>query len=126
MPVHGVLPVRLCRISPIVKLRLLPFVLLSCALAFSATMGNFSGKIVNGSAADSGRKWIYIQGSKGIVRRVDISQAKVSYASPARGKHRSSPPSAALRPGTEVRVTASQDDGGEWKASEVHILAEHE
>ena len=99
------------------------FVFLACAVAFAATDGNFTGKIVDGSAFGSTGKWIYVQGAKGSARRVDISGARVTYSSAVHNKDRSSRPINSLRPGTEVRVTASQDEVGEWRATEVRILA---
>ena len=38
-------------------------------------------------------------------------------------EQRKQPASAGLEPGTEIRVTASQDANGEWRASRIEIMA---
>ena len=99
------------------------FVILSCSLLLAATSGSFRGQIVNGPELDAGKKWIYVQASKGAVRRVEVSQAKVTLAPGVKASARSAKPQDALREGAQVRVTASQDSDGEWKATAVEILA---
>lgn len=108
-------------ISRLVRVNLLVLLLLSAALSFAATQGIFSGKIVSGP--DSNRQWIYVQGPRGTVRRVDVSHANISYSSQVPSKDRVGRPQDELRDGAQVRVTAMQDDSGEWKATSVRILA---
>lgn len=64
-----------------------------------------------------------MQGTKGTVRRVDVSHARVFYSSEVAKKSRRADPADSLREGTIVRVVAAQDDEGEWKATEVRIIS---
>ena len=95
--------------------------LLLAASAFAAN-GSFTGQVVNGPNVDSNKKWVFIQGPRGPVRRVDIHDAKVSFGSEVKKQDRAAKPEDAVREGAEVRVTASQDGDGEWKASSVEIV----
>ena len=58
-----------------------------------------------------------------MIRRVEISSAKVAYADDVPREQRKKPASAGLEPGAEIRVTASQDASGEWRASRIEIMA---
>lgn len=64
-----------------------------------------------------------MKGKNGVIRRVEISAAKVGYAENIPAEQQKQPAAAALQPGTEIRVTASQDANGEWRASRVEITA---
>jgi hypothetical protein len=97
-------------------------VILSCLFLLAATSGTFRGQVVSGPELDAGKKWIYVQASKGAVRRVEVSQAKVAFAPELKASPRRAKPQDALREGAQVRVTASQDSDGEWKATAVEIL----
>jgi hypothetical protein len=87
-------------------------------LAFAAS-GSFVGQVVNGPNVDSNKKWIYVQAPRGAVRRVDVSAAKIAYGPSVEKKDRADD---AVREGAQVRVTASQDGEGEWKASRVEVV----
>ena len=89
--------------------------------AFAAS-GSFSGQVVNGPNLESGKKWVFVQAAKGLTRKVEISSARVSFDATVPKTSRSSKPEDAVREGAQVRVTASQDGQGEWKASAVEIL----
>ena len=82
--------------------------LLLATLAFAAGTGSFSGQVVKGPEKDGTKQWIYIR-RRGGVRRVEISAARVKGGE--------------LRVGAEVRISATQDDTGEWKASLVEVLS---
>jgi hypothetical protein len=91
------------------------------SLAF-ASNGSFTGQVVNGPNLDSDKKWVYVQSPKGPIRRVEISGAKIAYDPSVRKKDRQAKPEDDIHEGAQVRVTASQDGDGEWKASSVEIL----
>ncbi len=95
----------------------LVFVLL---LPVFATLGVFRGSVVKGP--DSGPGWIYVKSRNGMVRRVEVSHAQVHYAREYPVSARKKSAGDALVEGAEVRVSAEQDDGGEWRASDVEIL----
>ena len=100
---------------------LLSFALLAWSVAAVAgSSGSFAGTVVPGPGASEA--WIYVQGRNHAVRRVNVRRAKVHYGSDVpQGEHKTPTPSP-LPTGTEVRVTAEQDDTGEWQATEVEIL----
>ena len=85
--------------------------------------GTFLGTLVSGSGSRSEARWIYVKGKNDVIRRVEISAAKVAYADNVPREQRKQPASAGLEPGTEIRVTASQDANGEWRASRIEIMA---
>ena len=101
------------------KKLLFPFIF---AVAAFAANGSFTGRVVNGPNLDLNKKWVFIQGVRGPVRRVDINNSSVSFASTVEKQDRASKPEDAVREGAKVRVTASQDGDGEWKASRVEIV----
>ena len=57
-----------------------------------------------------------------ILRVVYVRQAEVYYDDSIPVQRRKKVPARALTPGTEVRVTAEQDEGGDWRATEIQIL----
>jgi hypothetical protein len=65
--------------------------------------------------------WIYVQSKNGMLRRVDISNAQVTYEAGVPRERRQDPAARALKPGVKIRVTAEQDANGEWRASQVEI-----
>lgn len=97
-------------------------VLVLSAWTNAGTPGSFRGTIVDGPQASAGKHWIYVQGRNGMARRVDISRAQVTYDESVPASTRLAKPENALTPGAEVRVTAEQDDNGEWRASRIEIL----
>ncbi len=56
------------------------------------------------------------------MRRVEVSRATVSYDEGVPAKLREKDPNHALTLGAEVRVTADQDEHGEWRATAIEIL----
>jgi hypothetical protein len=100
---------------------LLSLLLLLTPLAF-ASNGSFAGQVVSGPNLDSDKRWVYVQSPKGMVRRVEISRANVSYSPSVPKKDRSAKPEDGVHEGAQVRVTASQDGEGEWQATRVEIL----
>jgi hypothetical protein len=78
---------------------------------------------VSASGGRSEARWIYVKGKNEVIRRVEISAAKVAYAESVPREQRKQPAAAGLQPGTEIRVTAAQDANGEWRASRIEIVA---
>jgi hypothetical protein len=102
---------------------LLPAVLVALLLPLSAEIsGTFRGIIVHAPTGEPTQGWIYVAGRNGNLRRAEVSHAQVLYASSVPVHLRAKEPSRGLREGAEVRVTASQDGKGEWRASRVEIL----
>jgi hypothetical protein len=94
---------------------------LAVVLALGAgTPGIFQGRIYEGRDATPG--WIYVQGRNGMLRKVEISRARVIYAASVPSSNRAKDPKQDLAQGAEVRITAEQDGDGEWRASQVEIL----
>ncbi len=91
-------------------------------LAF-ATLGVFRGKLVEPPPQQDRAGWIFVQSPKGMLRQVEISKARIIYGDEVPQAGRSDSPKADLLPGTEVLVTAEQDNAGEWRATEVQILS---
>src|SRR3954471_12978499 len=100
--------------------RILTFVLFAASAL--AADGSFTGQVVNGPNQDANKNWVYVQGPRGPVRRVDVSTAKVRFGAAVGKKDRDTNPEDAVREGAQVRVTASQDGDGEWKASSVEVV----
>jgi hypothetical protein len=98
--------------------------LLSTAM-LAGTPGVFRGTLVQGPGKEKiDGRWIYVKGRNGLLRRVEISRAKVSYQKSVPNAKREKLPELALKPGTEVRVSAEQDTDGEWRADEVEVLGD--
>lgn len=89
----------------------------------AAAAGTFLGTLVSSSGSRAEARWIYVKGKNDVIRRVEISTAKVAYADNVPREQRRQPASEGLQPGTEIRVTASQDANGEWRASRVEIVS---
>lgn len=84
--------------------------------------GTFRGVIVHPPEGEAQHGWIYVEGRNGNLRRAEVSHARVLYASSVPVRLRQPVPARSLKEGAEVRVTASQDGNGEWRASRVEIL----
>ena len=88
--------------------------------ALAAAPGSFAGTVVSGP--ETSDTWLYVQGRNHSVRRVYVSGAKFRYDSEMPGSERKKPVPTSLPAGTQVRVTAEQDETGEWRATDVEIL----
>ena len=105
------------------RLVVLTVVLFACLLPSLAEIsGTFRGVIVPAPKGEASHGWIYVQGRNGNLRRAEVSHARVLYASCVPARLREQVPARALKAGAEVRVTATQDGKGEWRASRVEIL----
>jgi hypothetical protein len=87
---------------------------------FAGTPGIFQGQVYRDQNAASG--WIYVQSRNGMLRKVEVSRARVVYSASVPAADRAKEPRQDLIQGAEVRVTAEQDGEGEWRASRVEIL----
>jgi hypothetical protein len=94
----------------------------ACGL-YAGPSGTFLGTLVSSSTSHSEARWIYVKGKNDVIRRVEISAAKVAYADNVPREQRKQPAADGLEPGAEIRVTASQDASGEWRASRIEIMA---
>jgi len=97
--------------------------LLSASVLYAGPSGTFFGTLMSTSESHSEPHWIYVKAKNDIIRRVEISAAKVAYADDVPREQRKQPAAAALQPGAQIRVTASQDASGEWHASRIEITA---
>src|SRR2546423_11402083 len=88
----------------------------------AGTVGMFGGKVVQGVAKNPPGKWVYIRGRAGMLRRVEVSNARFDYAASVPRAARSAIPADDLKDGTLVQVAAEQDKAGEWVARSVIIL----
>jgi hypothetical protein len=100
-------------------LRALAFLLLA-TIASAGTPGTFRG--ILGEVADRQPGWMYVRGHNDTLRVVYVRQAAIYYDDNIPPSRRHRIPARALTPGTEVRVTAEQDDSGDWRATEIEIL----
>jgi hypothetical protein len=98
-------------------------VFVGITLVLGGTPGSFRGKIVDGPNSGTDKKWLYVQGRNGMVRRVEVAHARVEYDDNVPTASRSRDPEDALKTGAEVRITAEQGSDGEWRASRVEILS---
>ena len=99
------------------------FLPLALVTAISAgTLGIFHGDVIDSPNHQHREGWIFVQSAKGMLRQVDVSKAQVTYSEDVPAGQRAKSPNADLVPGSEVTVTAEQDNGGEWHAREVEIV----
>ena len=85
-----------------------------------ATPGSFRGVIVRDQGATPG--FIWVKGANGMLRKVGVNGARVVYDEAIPRGDRERQPEKSMKLGAEVRVTADQDDDGEWQASKIEIL----
>jgi hypothetical protein len=96
-------------------------VLLMSIAALAGSPGSFRGILYKGTDTKPG--WWYVVGRNDSMRLVYVARAQVSYGDEVRQEDRKPVPAQSLRAGAEVRVTAEQDKGGSWRATEVEILS---
>jgi hypothetical protein len=87
------------------------------------TPGIFRGVVIHGPEITPG--WMFLKSANGQVRKVGISRAEVVYSAAVPAKDRQKAPAMSIASGTEVRVTARQDEDGEWRATRIEILHLH-
>ena len=101
------------------------FVILLIVLPLGATnntQGIFRGTLVENPKDAPATGFVYLRSRNGNVRRVETSKAVVAYDESVPKEQQTTAASEALKPGTDVRVTASQEADGEWHASRIDIL----
>jgi hypothetical protein len=84
-------------------------------------MGVFQGKIVKAQVS-GGKRFVFVQGRSGFVRKVDYARAQVEYDDDFPIAARLKNPMQAVKVSANVRVTAEQRKGN-WRANEILILA---
>ena len=89
---------------------------------FAATPGTFRGRIVEPPKGKEHEGWLYVQGRNRMLRRVSLAKAEVVYSDQVPPHQREKVPMDGLLAGAEVRVTAEQDESGEWRALRIEIL----
>lgn len=85
--------------------------------------GTFQGRVIDPPLNHPLRYgWIYVQGRNHLLRRVEVSHARIVFGEnvPVSERHRCT--MECLTAGLEIRVTAEQDGAGEWRAKRVEIL----
>ena len=97
--------------------------LLAAATMWADTPGTFRGVVIHGPDITPG--WMYMKSANGQVRRVGISRARVVYSNSVPAGERQKMPALSIATGAEVRVTAQQDENGEWRATRIEILSLH-
>ena len=90
------------------------------AVCVAGTAGVFRGFLMEG--ADTKPGWMYVQSRNDMLRLVNLSGAKISYADGIPSSQRRDNPRDSLLSGAEVRVEAEQDKQGDWRARRVEIL----
>jgi hypothetical protein len=86
------------------------------------TPGVFRGVLVEGPQGESGAGFVYLRSRNGNVRKVETTKAVVAYDDAVPKDQQTSSAAEALKPGTDVRITAEQTADGEWHASRIDIL----
>jgi hypothetical protein len=109
------------RIQPGVKYLLLAALICASTVVF-AVSGTFRGVLVQDPVTQGAHEWVYLESPNGSVRRVEISRAEVVFGEEVGRARQQASPSKALRKGAGLRVTASQDESGEWAATRVEII----
>ncbi|HVP63441.1 MAG TPA: hypothetical protein VMT82_01015 [candidate division Zixibacteria bacterium] len=97
-------------------------VLLLVPALYAGSPGSFRGIVVNAPKGQASAGWIYLRGANGMVRRVSVTNAAVTYDAKFPAGQRLRRPEASLIAGADVRVTAEISSDGEWRASRVEIL----
>ncbi len=93
-------------------------VLLLTITLMGGPVGIFEGELLDGPQAG----WLYVKGRNGMLRRVEIAQARIVYGSSVPVERREPDPSDELVKGAVVKVTAEQGADGEWRAREVLLV----
>ncbi|MGH9568110.1 MAG: hypothetical protein ACRD4F_00625, partial [Candidatus Angelobacter sp.] len=88
-----------------------------------AAEGMFQGKVVDPPVSGPHRPgWIFVQGRNHMLRRVEVTHAKITFGEQVPVSQRHQCKTDCLQVGQEIRVTADQDSAGEWRAKKIEIL----
>ena len=99
-------------------MRLLLFLSLLNLTLLAGPLGTFQGELVGAPKAG----YLYVKGKNGMLRRVQLGSARITYGAQVPANRRSSDPSSNLVPGAVVRVTAEEGADGEWHARAIVLL----
>ena len=89
---------------------------------YGSTPAMFRGRVVE--IADQPRQagTIFVMGPNGSLRKVQIGQARVTYADAMPEKFRKPAPQDSLVQGADIRVEAEEASAGLWRAHAIEIL----
>ena len=102
-------------------LRTLIFGLLLLPL-YASTPAMFRGRVVEIADQPKQAGMIFVLGPNGSLRKVQIGQARVTYADAMPEKFRKPEPQKSLVQGADVRVEAEEASAGLWRARSIEIL----
>jgi hypothetical protein len=86
------------------------------------TSGVFRGVLVESPKGEQPNGFVYLRARNGSMRKVETSKAQVAYDESVPKEQQMGAASEALKPGTDVRITAEQASDGEWHASRIDIM----
>lgn len=86
-----------------------------------STPGTFLGVIVEPPGNAQKQGVLFLRGRNGAVRAVEVTKAEVDWADELPEGDRLGTPYEALRPGSEIRVTANQSPDGQWHAVRIEV-----
>jgi hypothetical protein len=96
--------------------------LLVSELSFGAE-GIFQGTVVDPPRSQQASPgWIFVEGGNHLLRKVEVTHAEIVFGAQVPDKEKRKCGPECLTPGQEVRITAEQDQSGEWRARRVEIL----
>jgi len=99
------------------------FLLILSGVPAWAVDGTFQGRVIDAPVNQPLRYgWIYVQGRNHLLRRVEVSHARIVFGENVPVSQRRKCNMECLTPGEEILVTAEQDSAGEWRAKRVEIL----
>lgn len=88
-----------------------------------SSQGMFQGTVIDPPASEPYRAgWIYVQGRNHMLRRVEVAHAVIEFSASLPASQRRACRMDCLEVGQEIRVIATQDKSGEWRAEKVEIL----
>jgi hypothetical protein len=106
-----------CRLTAVL------FLLAFLILPLGAIDGTFQGRVIDPPANERAvRGWVYVQGRNHMLRRVEVSHAEIVFGENVPVSQKRKCDQDCLSAGQEIRVTAEQDQSGEWRAKRVEIL----
>jgi hypothetical protein len=102
--------------------RLVLMLLLASGLSFG-TEGIFQGTVVDPpDSQPASPGWIFVEGGNHLLRKVEVTHAEIVFGTQVPDKEKRKCGPECLASGQEVRITAEQDQSGEWRARRVEIL----
>ncbi|MBV8206298.1 MAG: hypothetical protein JO041_05860 [Acidobacteria bacterium] len=92
--------------------------------SFAATPATFRGRIIEApDPAQAVPGTILVMGRNGLLRKVEVGQARVVYSEYIPPEKRQKRATDSLKAGAEIRVLAEENGDGLWRARQIEILA---